>query len=158
TLVATLRQSVDTTQERLRIACLTGLLLLALGAAVLWAVPFSAGRATASALRWALALVFVAGSALVWLRRPLLAPAAAPFPPPLGIAAGCVFLISAVAAVQGFEGVPAGGPLPGSVFAHMGFTLSHLVPLLLLVAGLAGNALRERSAGYAFAACQLAWI
>jgi hypothetical protein len=156
TLLATLRWTGGATQELLRTVCLAGLLLLALGAAVLWAAPFSAERATASALRWALAVVFVAGSALVWLRRSL--PASAVFHTLLGIAASCVFLISAVAAAQGFAGVSSGGPLAGSAFAQLGFTLSHLVPLLLLVAGLAGNALRERSAGYAFVACQLAWI
>jgi hypothetical protein len=177
---AGLWSAIRRNEQRLQIATCVGLCLLAAGAAVLWAGTHAGDRATASALRWGLAAVFVSGSAVVWLRGkvgvPALAGSSLPEPPEggtptagpagaaallhivLGLMATSVFLLSAVAAGQGFTGLSRGGPVEESLFARMGFTLSHLVPLALLVAGLAGNALRERSAGYAFVACQLALL
>jgi hypothetical protein len=155
-------QGVKTKEEIWQIVFLAALVMLAGGAVVLWSTQHAADRATASALRWGLASVFVTGSALVWLRpdsaRLPLARCAGAMHDLLAVPAGCVFLLSAAAAVQGFAHLPRGGPLQGSVFAGMGFTLSHLGPLVLLVVGLAGNALRERSSVYAFVACQLAGV
>src|SRR5262249_10074214 len=48
-----------------------GLILLAFTLAVLWAGPFSAELAAASALRWGLAACFLLVSGIVWVRRPL---------------------------------------------------------------------------------------
>ena len=44
------------------------------------------------------------------------------------------------------------GPAAGTFFANLGPLWSGLVPLLLVIAGLVGFAVRERSAGYAFSA------
>jgi hypothetical protein len=156
-VVATLRQAVRGKEEIWQIASLAGVLVLAAGAVVLWATGHAGDRATASALRWGFATVFVVGSALAWLRRGATRSALVPYAL-LAVLACSVFLLSAVAAVQGFARLPRGGPEVESLFASVGFTLSHLGPLVLLVAGLAGTALCERSSGYAFVACQLACV
>lgn len=140
--------------------------LLLVNIAVLVAGPASANWAIASALRWSLAAAFVSGSLAVWFRRPLARIAergqcridvgehAA------GLAAGWLIALAALPVV-GFSGLVAGmrilgeapaGPLPGIWLAQVGFSVSHLVPLALVVLGLAGYAVREASPGYTFAA------
>jgi len=47
-------------------------------------------------------------------------------------------------------------PSVGSFFARVGVIVNNLAPLALLCLGLAGHGVRERSAGYAFAAGQVA--
>src|SRR5204862_5035443 len=47
---------------------------------------------------------------------------------------------------------PLGGPAVGSFFARLGPLASALIPLVLVVCGLVGHAVREGSAGYAFTA------
>jgi hypothetical protein len=141
-----------------------GLVLVAVTVPVLAAGQHGADLAAASALRWGLALCFLACSALVWLRGPLarLAPALGVPPAPASPAAwvrgllvgvaGFVLLLTAQVAVLGFGGQQPAGPLAGSFFARLGWVVSNVMPLVLLSVGLAGNAVRERSPGYAFAA------
>ena len=139
-----------------------GLALLLLAAPVVWAGTHTVDVASASALRWGLAVAFVAGTAVVVLRVPLRRTATAAgfvvqpspgFRPWLlalfGVAAGVVVVISADVAEIGLARLKPGGPAEGSVFAQMGPMASNLVPLALVVFGLAATAGRERSPGYA---------
>jgi hypothetical protein len=147
-------------------AALLMLLLVFLAVPLLLAGSFTAERATASALRWGLALGFVVGSTAVWLRGSLTALAEQLGIHPelhirldtasrlvlLGGAAVPVLVLTAVAAGIRIGGEHLGGPDAGSVFGRMGSLASNLVPLVLVSFGLVGHALRERSAGYAFTA------
>ena len=63
-----------------------------------------------------------------------------------------VLLLTAIAASLQFSGSVPPGPVYGSIFARLGPQVSYLVPLLLVIAALVGHAIRERAAGYAFAA------
>jgi hypothetical protein len=125
---------------------------------------FAPDLAAASALRWGLAAVFLAGSAVVACRERIGQRAGRvgfrcsldPYGPAwlrglLDGAASIVLLLTAQVAWLGFTGQAPTGPAAGSVFARMGWTASVVVPLGALVVGLAVTALRERSAGYAFA-------
>jgi hypothetical protein len=153
-----------------RVASVAGLVLLAVSAVLLWAGEFGEERASASALRWGLAVVFLAGSVALWNRERVAVLASdAGFAVGsggaetavrllLGLAGLCVFLLSAMAASLGFAGLSLGGPAPDSVFADLGSALSNVGPLALLVIALSGSALRERSAGYASLACLLATL
>jgi hypothetical protein len=152
-------------REKRRASIILGLLVLALTVPLLAAGPFESEQATASALRWGLALCFVVCSALVWLRRSLarLVGAVGVTIAPdslavhwthglLGVVAAGVLLLTAQVAVLGFAGLRPTGPAPGSLFAEMGWVLSNVGPLVLLTAGLVGHAVRERSPAYAFTA------
>jgi hypothetical protein len=143
---------------------LAGLALLFLTAPVLWAGSHAADLASATAVRWGLSFAFVAGTAAVAARGPLrvgLERANFPvFPSPLAkswlfallaVAAGVVVLVSAHVAELGLTGRKPSGPVADTPFAAMGPVVSNLVPLALVVLGLAGTAARERSSGYAFA-------
>ncbi len=158
-------------REQGRASIILGLLVLAFTAPVLAAGPFAAEQATASALRWVLALCYLACSALVWLRRSLVKLASsagvtfdADSPALLwthglfGVVAAGVLLLTAQVAVLGFADLRPTGPAPGSLFAEMGWVLSNVTPLVLLTVGLLGHAVRERSPGYAFTAGLLANI
>jgi len=142
--------------------------LCALAATVpcLGAGLFGATQAAASGLRWGSAFVWIVGSLAVWqrggldrlvrrigarievgregprtARAVLLITTVAP-----------VLALTAWAALAQLGGIRPGGPAAGSLFAEMGPELSYLVPLVLVGGGLVGFALREASAGYAFAA------
>ena len=143
---------------------LAGLALLFLTMPILWAGSNIADIAAATALRWGLGLAFVFGTAAVASREPLRSGLArAGFPVRtspftriwllsfLVVAAGVVVLISAQVAELGLSGRKPSGPVAGTLFAPMGAVVSMLVPLVLVVLGLAGTAARERSSGYAFA-------
>jgi hypothetical protein len=142
-------------------AVLAGL-VLGLTVPLLAASAFREEWAAASALRWGLSLSFLVYSGLLWARRPLGRVGAA-----WGIdwpASGVVLewlramlLVGAVlpvllltwwVAFLGFSGRQPAGPVPGSVFASMGWTASTVTPLLLLVLGLLGHGVRENFAGY----------
>jgi hypothetical protein len=150
-------------REKGRTSTIVGLLILAVTVPILAAGPFAAGLATASALRWGLAVCYLACSALVWLRRNLTSlatSAGVSFAADesaalwsqgiLAAVAAAVFLLTMQVAVLGFSGLHTTGPDPSSLFAEMGWTLSNVLPLLVLTAGLVGHALRERSPVYAF--------
>ncbi len=141
-----------------------GMWLLFLTVPLIWAGMFASETASASALRWALGVAFVIGSALLAARTQLrrsLEKIGFQFTPSLlmqqtslillGCAAGIVVLISMHVAQVGLVGQKLSGPAVESLFTSMGPLLSNLVPLALVVLGLTGTAARERSAGYAFA-------
>jgi hypothetical protein len=141
-----------------------GLVVLGLGAMVAWAGTFAGETAAATALRWGLAAVFLVGVAVLWdrdrlgrfamrlgFRTPVTSAATIGGYGLLGAAAVVVVLQTIELTQLGLAGRKPGGPAAGSVFAVLGYTKSFLVPLALLVFGLAGTALRERQAGPAFA-------
>ncbi|HEV3341616.1 MAG TPA: hypothetical protein VG125_14715, partial [Pirellulales bacterium] len=140
--------------------------LLSLNVAVLAAVPTSMSWATASALRWGLAGVFLAGAGMLWFRRSLAsvcrqvgcrlntsadAPSIARSAWLIGAAMPVIACSATVALMQIFGYRPA-GPLAGSWFAGLGLQISHLLPLALVLLGLTAYAVRELSPGYAFGA------
>jgi hypothetical protein len=143
-----------------------GLVLLALTVPVLAAGPFDREIAAASALRWGMAGAFLLLSAGLWGRASLerlAIRANMPVEPEPGLPAlvrqlllvgalGSVLVLTAVDALAGFSGTGTTGPAAGSFFASVGWTAAKVVPLVVLAVGLVGHALRERSAGYAFAA------
>ncbi len=143
---------------------LAGLALVFLTAPVLWAGSHASDIASATALRWGLGLAFVVGTAAVAARKPLrvglewagFLVRTSPLTRAwllalLAVAAGVVVLISAQVAELGLSGRKPSGPIVDSTFAMLGAVVSNLVPLALVVLGLAGTAARERSSGYAFA-------
>jgi hypothetical protein len=149
--------------ERGRRRAVLGLALLAFTVPVLVAGPFAEELATASALRWGLAGCYLVVSALVWAREPiakLASTAGITFAPGtltgratrgvLGIAAASVFGLTVWLAALGFAGRTPAGPLSDSFFARIGWTAAAVTPLALLVIGMAGHAIRERSPAYAF--------
>jgi hypothetical protein len=167
-LLAMLIRPARSEEEGIRKSALLGGVLLSFTTALLWADLHAADRATASALRWGLATCFLGGSVLVWLRREVgriaegarlaIVPAAGEVRVLLGAAAFAVVLLTVILAELGFSGAPVPGPLARSVFARMGAVLSSIGPLALVVVGLAGTALRERSPGYALAAGLLSTV
>ena len=145
-------------------AHIIGLLLLFLTVPVIWAGTHAADKASASALRWGLGMAFVGASGILAARTPLrqwleqigfrFVPSPLLHPTLLvliAISAGVVVLISVQVAEIGLTGGKPSGPVAESLFATMGALTSNLVPLALVVLGLAGTAGRERSPGYAFA-------
>jgi hypothetical protein len=137
--------------------------VLAICFPIAWAGLFATELATASALRWGLALLFLLGtSALVFRESIVRALHRARFRASLttqsticgyalmAIVASVVVLLSGMVAAIGLNGDTPQGPLPQSIFASIGWTVSNVVPLALLVVGLAASAVRERSPGYAF--------
>jgi hypothetical protein len=143
-----------------------GLMVLAMTVPVLVAGEFDTELAGASALRWGLALCFLACAVPLWLRRPLARlagrlrmpidperPPAAPVRRLLitGLAVPVLGLTAAVALLR-FLGERATGPDPDSFFAQAGRLVANGVPLALLSLAFVGHALRERSAGHAFTA------
>jgi hypothetical protein len=152
--------------ERWRAAELLGALLLAITAPCLLAGRFADQVAVGSALRWGLAICFLVCSAFIWQRHRLLAwcrlaktSVALDTHGPqlarimlLGITAWPVIVLTFLAAVLQIASVTPGGPAVGSFFDHFSPNLSYLIPLVLIILGLVGHALRESSAGYAFSA------
>ena len=146
-----------------RAEVLGGVMLVAATACAL-AARASADLAAASAWRWALSVGFLLLAAGIWLREPLLdfcrsarmRLAIGPFANALTQAAALtlftapVVLLTVLAAGVQLGGGTMNGPALGSFFARLGPSVSYLLPLGLVIAGLVGFALRERSAGYAF--------
>jgi hypothetical protein len=152
--------------DRMQSEAVLGLVLLALGIPLLAAGAFAGDRAAASAIRWGLAVCFVIYSTALWLREMLAGSAAR-----LGIrtegiarlaasvrmvllggAAAPLLALTVIVASLQMAGEPLGGPAPGSFFARLGPLASSLIPLVFVIGGFVGHAIRERSAGYAFAA------
>jgi hypothetical protein len=147
-------------------AALLGLLLLALTFPLLAAGTFADNRAAASAIRWGLAICFVLGSAALWARDLLARFASrirldfdsaanltrAVHGVLLGGAAAPVLLFTTVVASLQMAGEPLGGPVVESFFGRLGPLASALIPLILIIVGMVGHAVREQSAGYGFAA------
>jgi hypothetical protein len=142
------------------------LLLLAFVVPLLGASSFHSECAGASALRWGLAICFVVCSAAVWFRAALaqwaervrIATALPGYTTPmlrgvllLGTVAP-VLTLTVVSAGIRLSGTALSGPDPASFFGRIGISASNLVPLALVSLGLIGHSIRERSAGYGFAA------
>ncbi len=158
--------AVAASWERWSPAEAVGSLLLAASAGCLVAGRFADDLAVASALRWSLAFCFVACSVVVWARRPLLRLAtaaemrmdvAAEGPTIartvlLATTALPVLGLTLAAATLRLTGILPGGPAAETLFDRLGPNLSYLVPLAVVMTGLIGHALRERSAGFAFSA------
>lgn len=156
--------------DRWPAAHLSGLLVLAITPPILIASQFAPEQATTAALRWGLGCCFLAVSALLWLRRPLdrLADALGcrlqPEQPLAGLlrwelmtgTALPILIISIVIANWQFAGQILCQPVPPSFFDRVGPLTTDLLPLGMVCLGLVGYALRERTAGYAFAAGLLA--
>jgi hypothetical protein len=70
----------------------------------------------------------------------------------LGASACVVVFLTVILTGLGFQGQTLPGPLPQSIFARMGTVLCSIGPMVLVIVGLVGTALRDRSAGYALAA------
>ena len=166
-VLAFLRESSDSVESESRSPIsVVAFTLLALTVPFLMAGRFAPELASASALRWGLALVFLIGSAVAVFREQLaglgLKSLVSPWSPAClrGLLAGgaaIVLLLTMRVAALGLSGLVPSGPIAESVFREIGWTASVMVPLAMIVIGLAGTALRERSSGYAFAG-GLIWI
>jgi hypothetical protein len=153
--------------ERWRAMDLAGALIVGLTGVLLVAGRYAPEVATASALRWGLALFVLAVSILVWLRdsldqlaravgarvdekdRDQLSWLVRSFLLWAGVAP--TIALTAWAAMSSVAVRPA-GPAPGSFFGGIGPTVNGLAPLVVLVVALVGHAVRERAPGYAFGA------
>ena len=136
-----------------------GLLLLAVTVPLQIAASYRAELASVSALRWGLAICYLACSTLVWARRPLSAVAAragCPVDPSLRIAmqargllntcTAAPVLFLSVSWLLFILGRPHSfGALESSL---VGPAVSYAIPLLIVGMALAGHAIREGSAGY----------
>lgn len=158
--------------DRWRKAELVSSLLLLGTVPWLVAEPFGAQLAAGSALRWGLAAAFAVGVGLVWQRERLDALARrlhatldlqGTYAQELAsdwitravlvtTTALPVLVLTLVAAGIQLSGISLAGPMRASWFFEIGPNVSYLVPLVLVIAGFVGLALRETSAGYAFAA------
>ena len=141
-------------------------LAIVLTAACLVAGRFAPELAVASALRWTLGGVFALGSVAVWNRRWLqrsalgcqtrldLAPGASLLARSVLVGGAVVPVVglTVFAAMLQISGTLPAGPAATSIFTQIGPTWSYLVPLVLVIAGLVGYALRDNSAPHAFAA------
>jgi hypothetical protein len=158
--------------DRMQAATVLGWVVLAATVPVLGAGQFDLEKATASALRWGLAIAFLFLGALVWLRVPLARWAArlgisveAPWPLAQvvqGLLLGGLVLPVLILTEQGaglrFLGERPAGPGAETFFAQVGALASSAVPLALVSLGLVGFALRERSSAHAFAAGLIATL
>ena len=149
--------------ERWRRAEILDAMILTLTVPCLIAGASIPQTAVASTLRWGLAAGFLILAAPIWGRRwlgdqakrvgarirvgsdgPQAARAAT-----ILLAAVPVLVLTMVAAWQQIAGPGIGQPTEG-IFSRMPAAVSYIVPLVLILIGLVGHALRERSAGYAF--------
>ena len=133
-----------------------GLVVISLSAVGLMAATFSSDLAIASALRWGLAILFLAGSAFVWRRDNLLRianslaiPTEASIPIASAVrgiliagAAAPILLITVGVASIGFARLHPSGPAAESLFHNLGVVINNIGPLVLLCLGLAGHAVR----------------
>jgi hypothetical protein len=154
-------------QPRIHQAVL-GWILVAASCAALSALAWDEANAVTSALRWGLALAFLAISTPIWMRDRLRGWAAR-----LGMAdvdtarrnlprecraltllltVAPILALTTIIALQGFAGVELPPPVQGSWFAGLGWVASMVIPLGLIGLGLIGHGVREHAAGYVFAA------
>ena len=141
-------------------------ILLAVTAACLVAGHFMPDIAVASALRWSLAVAFLVCSVVVWQRVQVLdwcrtiGGRIELTGNPSQIARGLIVATTVLpvvgltifAAAAQISGVRPAGPRADTFFAQLGPTWSYVIPLALLMIGLIGYAIRERSAAHAFSA------
>jgi hypothetical protein len=143
-----------------------GLALLLLALPALLAGGFAGEQASASALRWSMAVALVVGSIPLWCRIPLAQLARGLGIPPnpdgrldrrwravlMDGLATPVLVLTVLIAVLVMQGWTIPGPRGQSFFGRMPAPVSLFTPLGLIALALVGHALRERSAGYSFAA------
>jgi hypothetical protein len=135
-------------------------LILAALACCLAAVSWAPQTATASALRWLLAFLLVASSMALWWRTRLPKllrelPVNATRDLRLLAVVLCALPIiglSIYPANLAFDGIKVRGPSGECLFQQIGNSVSYVVPLMLVAIVFIGHAMRERSAGWAFAA------
>jgi hypothetical protein len=137
---------------------LIGSIILATSVPCLVAGYFSNQAANASALRWGFAVMYLVLSVAIWCRKSLVRHVSTQLQGNESIlaciVAGCLTVVPVVgitvymAAAQ-LSGFTPSGPTSG-MFRAMGPSVSYLVPLMLIVVGLVGHALRESSALNAF--------
>lgn len=142
--------------------------LLGLSVPLLLAGPFAESLAVGSAARWTWALAAGGFGIVLWLRGRIAA-RVGPFDSMLrlrlagnparlvrrmvdALAVAPALALTVFAALLQFEGTLPSGPGADSLFANVGPVVSYLMPLVLIAMVWVGHALRERSAGYAFAA------
>lgn len=120
--------------------------------------------ASATALRWTGAAAFLAGAAVICIRRPLVGlghkcgARLALGPGALGGAHGVllvalgapVLILTLYGAGLRLGGILAQGPVGTGILAAMDIRVAYLVPLVLVATALVALAVRENSAGYAF--------
>lgn len=132
-------------------------------ACLLWAARWSDQNAAASAARWALTLLLLAGSIPIWLRRRL--------PPtfqPIALESRALLVVWSALPILAVSLYTTGVILQGAApvwpdaqcfFGRIGSSVSYLVPLIVVTVVFLLNAVLERSAGWAVsasAACNLA--
>ncbi|NQT38680.1 MAG: hypothetical protein HQ581_14380, partial [Planctomycetes bacterium] len=139
-------------------------LLLAAVVPCLVAGRFAPDLATATALRWGLAMGYLIVSVAFWQRRGVGAwltqagvrPKMIAESPRIGrgvllaVTGVPVLIITLVAALLQMTGSNPIGPVAESFFDNMGPTWAYVLPLVLVMGTMVGHALRETSAGYAF--------
>ncbi len=153
-------------REQWRRSRVLELLLLSLTAPMLIAARFNNDLAAGAALRWGLAAWLLIWSAALWLRgramrlfgamdfkvdRNALSAAAIRNLVALVSASG-ILLITISATIIGFGSVAM--PAAGSLFWHIGLLPGYVIPLGMLGLVMLGHALRDRSQGFVFMACQ----
>jgi len=138
------------------------LLALVMLGCPLWAARWAGAGASASALRWALAVVLAAMSVPLCFRQRLPRPIGALINS-AGVAHDISLLLTALAAlpILGLSVYPVAlvlagqhiaGPKPGCFFSAIGEPLSNVVPMIVVALVFVGYALRERSSRWAIAA------
>src|SRR5665213_2515357 len=127
----------------------------------LWIVcPLLAARnatdgSGASSLRWLCAVYFLIGSMALWFK--LFAARFGASKTAARVTLMClgafpIFLLTLWPASITLDGDSFNGPAAGSFFTWIGASLSYVIPLVIVALVLVGNAVTERSQGYAFAA------
>lgn len=145
-----------------------GWILVAASCASLPALAWHEANSVTAALRWGLALAFLAISTPIWMRDRLRSLAKG-----MGIAGVeaprrnmpreyrmltllltviPVLALTTIMALQGFAGAQLPPPSAGSWFAKLGWVSSMVIPLGLIIPGLLGYGVREDAPGYIFAA------
>ena len=152
--------------QRWRSAELVSSLLLAATVPCLVAGRFAGDVAVAPALRWGLACCLLVVSAALWGRTRLEAAAAKArmsvdlnrnaswiaHGVSLATTALPIVALTIVAAFCQFAGAKPGVPTVNTFFQRLGPSISHLVPLAIVILCMVGHAVRESSSGYAFSA------
>jgi hypothetical protein len=156
---------------KFRRTTIISLLLALAGACAIAAATFNPQTSSASALRWLLAILLALASIPLLLRQHI-----APFakrlrwpdfedethdlfelflPTLLTLTTLPILAITFYSAAKSLAGISILGPAPNSFFAHLGNSISYLVPLLTMILVFIAYAWRERSSPFAFAAALL---
>lgn len=170
-LVAVLLSMLLGQWERFRFSQCSAMLVALAALLAMFAARFDVQRSAASAARHLAALLLLAGATPLLLRRQSSAlvrrmrwpetpeslgePTAAYQSLLLALTLAPILLITCLAAGKQLFADGMGGPLPDSLFGHMGASANYLLPLGLSFAVLVALALRQRSQTLAFGAALL---